>query len=488
MKRINPISSLLGLGLTILLFIGLGFSLWRDRGLAFSPGAVTVKSNGMSIKGFASHAAFEKQCRYCHEPLISTLAEKCLTCHTEVDQQAKIGQGIHNKISNFSQCATCHPDHKGSNFDPTLASIKYFDHSVATFSLNWHQANYDASPMECNACHKDNDFSIVANQSCYDCHAGQDMTFISVHVQEFGSNCLGCHDGADRMKDFDHQTTGYRLEGQHAQVKCTACHKADSFKGTTQNCVDCHAEPSMHKGLFAQSCDSCHTPEAWKPAQLDGQSFEHLANTGFSLVLHQADYSNQTISCASCHPQDLNSFALQTCIDCHTQHDQTFMSDHQQQFGSQCMVCHDGVDRLSNFDHANFFPLEGKHATIQCNDCHVNQAYRETPSQCSECHQEPDIHAGVFGLQCADCHTADAWSPATLLEHTFPINHGLEGQGAPLQCDACHGANYIEYTCYNCHEHQVNEITEKHQEEGISSTELPACAQCHPDGIVQEGE
>jgi len=221
---------------------------------------------------------------------------------------------------------------------------------------------------------------------------------------------------------------------------------------------------------------------------LDGSPFEHLANTGFSLALHKVDYSNQSLGCKACHTQDLHTYERTSCIDCHTQHDTAFMSAHQQQYGSECLACHDGVDRLSNFEHANFFPLEGKHTTLACTSCHTNLVFRGTPDRCVDCHPEPDIHAGVFGLECADCHTAEAWSPATLLQHKFPLNHGVEAQGQQLKCDACHSSNYIEYTCYNCHEHQQDEITRKHQEEGISAQELPECAKCHPDGKVQEGE
>jgi hypothetical protein len=237
-------------------------------------------------------------------------------------------------------------------------------------------------------------------------------------------------------------------------------------------------------GLFEQTCDICHTPQSWSPAILNDQTFAHLETAAFSLVRHQVDYSNQTITCSTCHPKDLQAFDIQTCIDCHTQHDTVFMTDHQQQFSSECMTCHDGVDRLSNFDHANFFSLEGKHATALCSDCHAEMVYRGTPEECWQCHKEPDIHAGVFGLKCFYCHSAEAWSPANLRQHEFPLNHGLEDQVTQLQCDACHGANYLDYTCYSCHDHQPDEITQSHQAVGILEQDLPSCARCHSSGIV----
>ncbi len=489
MKRLNPVGSLLGFLLTLLLFIGLGFSLWFNRGLAFSPGKVSAKSaDGIVIQGFTSHADFEKQCGNCHAPLTTNLATRCLDCHTEIDQQIKTGQGIHSQIAAVDGCASCHPEHRGRSFDPTSASFQLFDHTTSGFSLNWHQVNYDATPMQCSECHKNNSYHVVNNLECLDCHSGHEKNFAEKHVSDFGANCLGCHDGQDRMINFDHSQTGYALDGKHGQIKCTDCHTSEDIKDTPKDCKDCHTEPTMHQGEFDQTCDTCHTPLGWLPADLNGQSFEHLATTGFSLALHQTDYSNQTITCTTCHPKDLQTTETQTCIDCHNRHDPVFMTDHQQQFSAECMVCHDGVDRLSNFDHATFFPLEGKHFTAQCEDCHADKVYRGTPAECWQCHKEPDIHAGVFGVKCQYCHDAEAWSPASLHQHNFPLNHGLEDPTTQLQCDACHGPNYIDYTCYSCHDHQQDEITQSHQAVAISAEELPTCAKCHPAGIIDKNQ
>ena len=485
MKRPNPVGSLLGLSLTILLFVGLGISLWFNRGLAFSPGKVTAKSQvGVMIDGFSSHAEFEKQCKLCHDPLNTNLATKCLECHTDIKDQILSKQGVHSLIATINECASCHPEHRGRKFDPTLASFKLFDHSKTSFNLTWHQENYDATPMQCSACHKETNFLVVDNQTCLDCHAGHDQAFGQVHVQDFGQDCLGCHDGVDRMQTFDHSQTGFALDGKHTQIKCTDCHKSASVKDTPKDCKGCHAEPSMHQGLFEQTCDTCHTTVNWSPATLDGKPFSHVATAAISLVKHQSDYASQPITCNTCHPKGLQTFDMQTCIDCHSQHDVAFMTEHVGQFTAQCLVCHDGVDRLSNFQHANFFPLDGKHAALQCADCHANKVFRGTPSECSQCHPEPQIHAGVFGLKCNYCHTSSAWSPASLQEHGFPLNHGLKDMTTQPQCDTCHGTNYVEYTCYNCHDHQLDEITKSHLAAGISQGDIPNCARCHPDGIL----
>ncbi len=487
MKRINPIGSRIGLLMTVVLLIGLGFSLWINRGLAFSPGHLSAKSSpGKLLKGYASHADFEKDCANCHTPLVTSLTTNCLDCHTEVSQEISGASGVHGQIAADNPCATCHPEHKGRTYDPTTASLQLFDHSSASFSLSGHQVNYDATTMECSQCHDDSDFSQVDNQVCTSCHTGHDKGFMDTHETNYGNDCLGCHDGTDRMTNFDHSLTDYALTGKHSQVTCASCHISGRVAETPTACMDCHTDPTIHQGLFEQSCETCHTPDGWQPAQLNGQQFAHSQTTGFSLALHTVDYSNQAITCITCHPNDLQTTDMQTCIDCHSRQDSPFMNDHQAQYGAECLVCHDGVDRLSNFDHDTFFLLDGKHAEALCESCHANQAYRGTPTECSQCHQEPELHAGVFGLKCGYCHTTDTWSPASLRQHDFPINHGLADTGLQLECSACHGANYYEYTCYTCHDHQAEEITRSHKAAGITETELPACVTCHPQGTIDK--
>lgn len=440
------------------------------------------------INGFSSHADFEKQCSTCHEPITASLATKCLNCHTEVEQQIANLTGAHSQIADNYECASCHPDHRGRTYDPTNAAYQLFDHSATKFSLNLHQINYDATPMVCSACHTDRSYSVMDNQPCESCHSNNEQSFNSLHIADFGKNCLGCHDGTDRMLGFDHTQTHYTLKGQHAELKCTSCHTSGDPQDTPVVCRDCHAEPEAHLGEFEADCENCHNPQSWTPANLNGSNFEHFNNTGFSLTLHSTDYSKQAIPCSTCHPTELQILQKQACIDCHTDHDAVFMIQHQQQYGNDCLICHDGVDRLHDFDHTDFFILDGKHASIQCEVCHANQIYRGTLNECYQCHQEPEIHREVFGQKCAYCHNSEVWSPANLRQHDFPINHGLDDLSSQLECTACHDSNYFEYTCYNCHDHQTDEIVEIHADEGIPAQDIPACASCHPAGVIDQSD
>ena len=107
----------------------------------------------------------------------------------------------------------------------------------------------------------------------------------------------------------------------------------------------------------------------------------------------------------------------------------------------------------------------------------------EDPHECRACHEEPDIHANRFGLNCARCHTLQAWKPALLTRHTFLLDHGGGGQVA---CQTCHTYTYFEHTCYGCHDHKPEQMIEVHAQEDI--LEFENCVACHPTGREGEGE
>jgi len=305
------------------------------------------------------------------------------------------------------------------------------------------------------------------------------------HILDYGSDCLECHDGFDSMVRFNHRETEFPLDGQHIQEACADCHLKGNFKELASDCVSCHQEPELHRGLFDPQCSICHTTMAWSPAIIEGITFDHKKDTRFSLVRHEQDFQEAAITCLACHPPETQDITLNPCMQCHENNDAIFMDEHHSLFGSACIDCHDGVDRLSNFDHALVFPLDGRHAEATCDSCHGDRIFQGTPTECAQCHEEPQIHIGAFGTQCQSCHSTSAWAPARLTEHTFPLDHGESGL---LSCDTCHVSTYIEYSCYECHEHQPTTIESEHREEGISLAELVDCAGCHPTGREEEGE
>lgn len=390
----------------------MGVVIWLTGGSLFSPGPVSAISKpGLTYSNFSSHADFEAHCSYCHQPLQANQAELCMNCHTEIAAQVDQHQGTHGKLDSTANCASCHKEHLGKDYDPVQASLKLFDHNQTSFPL----------------------------------------------------------------------------AGKHGQIACDACHKDGNFSNIQPTCVSCHAEPSLHAGMYGLDCATCHTSTSWNPAILNGQAFTHEA-TSFSLVLHGKNRQGQAIVCSDCHQGDpptspTRFYDTKACIDCHSQNDPIFMKKHIDQYRPSCIICHDGRDRMHNFNHANFFPLTGKHAEVACESCHTDKQYHGTPADCASCHKEPPVHVGFFGLKCQLCHTSQAWQPAKLTAHSFPPQHGGNGTNT---CQTCHTGPYTQYTCYGCHDHQADEIAQSHGRAGIPSDQLPDCTSCHLDGEVHK--
>jgi hypothetical protein len=283
----------------------------------------------------------------------------------------------------------------------------------------------------------------------------------------------------------------------HAEFEadCGQCHAP--WQGiTAERCESCHTtiaeERSTGAGLHGRlhdtaRCENCHTEHEGRDADISLlalANFEHDRLTDFSLVKHEENFDETAIECVDCHLEDQFSSTLVDCIDCHTTGQPNFTPDHAALFGQDCFACHDGRDTLVNtFDHNDFFNLDGAHTVVDCADCHTQQVIAGTPTECAGCHEEPAVHMGLFGTDCIRCHTTAAWTPAQLTRHTFPLDHGDEGQ---IPCLTCHTETYADYTCYNCHEHERDETAEIHLDEGI--TEFEDCVACHPTGLEEEAE
>jgi hypothetical protein len=294
--------------------------------------------------------------------------------------------------------------------------------------------------------------------------------------------------------------SGAPLDGfaSHAEfeIDCSQCHAP--FRGVeAARCENCHAGVAaermsgngLHAGILAKEvarCGSCHSDHKGRnfdPANVSLANFDHSA-TSFVLTTHQKLYDGSPFTCKSCHAGGKFAFDEQACIDCHNQADAGFIAEHVQSFGSDCLGCHDGTGNLTNFDHGTVFPLEGAHATVECAACHVNKVFKGMPTACAACHAEPDMHTGLFSMNCAECHTTAAWSPAQFnMPHTFPLDHGEEGL---LACSTCHETIFREFICYRCHEQA--EMIGKHGEEGIGGPRLENCVECHATGRKTEEE
>jgi hypothetical protein len=100
-----------------------------------------------------------------------------------------------------------------------------------------------------------------------------------------------------------------------------------------------------------------------------------------------------------------------------------------------------GEKGIAAFDHALAgYVLEGKHATLKCDACHLprlGKTFLGLKRDCVPCHT--DVHKGQFGPKCASCHGQSAWKPVTGFDHTKTA-YPLTGLHVNVGCDKCHPA------------------------------------------------
>lgn len=79
--------------------------------------------------------------------------------------------------------------------------------------------------------------------------------------------------GPGALSRFDHQSTGFPLQGAHARASCGSCHSGGRFLGVPRECDQCHRDGGWVQGtsqpvyhIAAQGrCSDCHRENAWSP-------------------------------------------------------------------------------------------------------------------------------------------------------------------------------------------------------------------------------
>ena len=182
----------------------------------------------------------------------------------------------------------------------------------------------------------------------------------------------------------------------------------------TADCFACHAP---FRGPSAQRCMVCHAP-----ADIGRRTTKGLPITSARgrRPFHAA-------------------LTSQSCMACHRDHLEPFFR----------------ASEMTRFDHSLLT------STIR--------------NECTACHAAPEdaLHRAQTST-CAQCHNQDRWKPATFEHSKFFV---LDEQHN-ASCATCHsGSGYKEYTCFGCHEHQPNKMSERHLREGIRN--INNCISCH---------
>ncbi len=405
-------------------------------------------------------------CNSCHKTQYLTTSTECKTCHQD---KIAVSTVVNHALGNFPQvCSNCHTT---TSWKPSG-----FNHSTTQYPLTGKHLT-----VSCNKCHTTQYTSTASD--CYSCHITDYANAKSPDHTAGGypKTCNNCHTTQGwSPANFDHATTGFLLTGSHLTTPCASCHKS-GYPNTPTDCKTCHQDKitvstvvNHALGNFPQVCSNCHTTTAWKPS-----SFSH-ATTQFPLT-----GSHQTVTCNSCHKTQY----LTTATDCKACHQDkitvsTVVNHALGNFPQACSNCHTTTAwKPSSFSHATTqFPLDGKHASTNCNDCHTS-AYATTPKDCYGCHQtayegskNPSHTAGGYPKACADCHSKTAWVPASFDHSTKGFV--LTGVHATTQCSACHTGGFpnTPTECKSCHlTNYQNSKNPAHVTLGLSQD----CATCH---------
>ncbi len=196
-------------------------------------------------------------------------------------------------------------------------------------------------------------------------------------------------------------------------------------------------------------------------------------------------------NCTKCHDIG-NKVSDKKCLDCHEEikvriaENKGYHASAEVK-GKDCSKCHGehfGRDfeivrfDKKKFDHAlSGFKLEGKHASLKCEECHKSEFIARDKSllskrkntflgletTCSSCHE--DYHKGEFkARQCTDCHGLEAWKPAAKFDHS-ETKFKLEGKHQNVDCQKCHKSAYGT-------ENKTPRFT---------GVKFESCADCHKD-------
>lgn len=526
-------------------------------------------------------------CAECH-PTESRANVTCTGCHRDANKDSQFDHDVAPMVAvhgsdmvglgyawETAACLGCHP---AAQEPGLLAHGGEFPIDAGTVHANLvcadcHPSRQDHGQVVCIPCHQG-----VADGGLRDVHGQARMAEehadggLPGYQWESGS-CYLCHRHAQVPGEIQHDTlfpigpTSRHALGSTTEdtppveITCATCHveafgsAADGGQsrgaGNLRNidCTQCHAHAQeVVEGIHgylpdyqwqSSACIFCHIGGATK---LDHTAFPLDAGTTHELGKAIGDPA-VTVTCNSCHVSKIQ-LKLLSCTSCHRHDAAQSTLDHGAQMTSfgykydsgACFACHRTSQVPGLFDHEPIWKLQppsgnGRHALLECGDCHPSKTDRKGSLRCAICHQSAStgdsgldaharerlekVHEGIADYQwspviCIGCHLDGSQGSGRLhLSHIwFPIAPGAyhalgSGDGGTgIACSSCHPTKTAEgdmnftgqaINCTDCHlpagvedggVHGPSIMNAKHSESKVPSYDYrsAACLDCHPIG------
>lgn len=384
--------------------------------------------------------------------------------------------------------------------------------------LSCHAGGKGVPDVKCLDCHKEirvfvekkTGFHGLATKSCRECHSdhkGRDFDAVAFDIN-----------------NFDHSVTGYKLEGKHAELKCTDCHTEKRtkkhirpndtrFLGLAKSCVSCHKADDVHffkEPWRKKDCNACHGMKSWT----QDIRFDHAKDAKYKLEGKHAE-----LKCAECHvPKtkkkgaphsiyDWPQLESRACLSCHENVHRNTMSAKYQT--GQCLDCHSQTSfKIEKFDHSvTGYRLKERHAEIACIDCHKQKSpslktndkafvFKGLKTDCLSCHKDYHLFKAHKSQRltrpndCLQCHNERDWNKVHDFNHNQDTRYKIDGKHTELKCSECHipqlhkkppekataGQYFWKHldtkTCQNCHD-------SPHDNEFSAQFKAKRCTECH---------
>ena len=295
--------------------------------------------------------------------------------------------------------------------------------------------------------------------------------------------------------DFNHDRTGYHLDGAHVRARCLSCHALGVLRGTPKDCAQCHIlgnrtgttiiqGPNHVPTTIGTTCDTCHRSttafQTWRmdhtattlpcSACHNGQSFE-----GVVPKTKSPTHPVTTADCSQCHTST-TSFAVVsrfdhvgvlpgTCLNCHGSTATGRPVGHMPAPASvSCDACHRSTATFSvwTMDHTASNIVVGGGT---CSTCHGGQnflgvtptvkpsGHLQTAAQCDTCHISTLTPGGFALTNRVNPHPA-GYPPTTTCQ-TAGCHDGVTATGqiaghiqttAGAQCGQCHSSTAANFS------------------------------------------